>query len=194
MPRLVCLAVLAATCSIAAAQPPSQVAPIAQSESKDPTNAALLSIGVPVAGLLTILAADGHESIALAGLGAMYVGPSTGHWYAHRIGGIGLAVRAGALAAMVYGFRKADHQGYDCIDLDAAACEAAENQWHREEKIGMGVFYGGFALWLGSSVFDVVMAVRATRDWNREHALTIAPMMMSTPNGRATGLSLQMQF
>ena len=54
-------------------------------DKKDPAIAVLLSLGVPVAGAITMGAAK-SDGIALLDFTAIYFGPSTGHRFAGQAG------------------------------------------------------------------------------------------------------------
>jgi pimeloyl-ACP methyl ester carboxylesterase len=199
MTRWPSLLLLVASVSLAQAQPgttaPTSVtAPTPSGSRKTPATAMALSIGTTLAGTAAILASDGNETVILLGAGAMYVGPSTGHWYAGRVGTIGLVSRAAGAVLIYKGFGLLDQQGYDCLGYTDAECREAEARWDREAKRGGVMFYSGLALWIGSSVFDVVMAGHAANAWNREHNLVVTPTMMPAAGGRAPGVSLQLTF
>jgi hypothetical protein len=194
MVRWLSLLLVVASVSFAHAQAPGATTPMPVAQDKDPATAMALSIGTPLAGTALILASDGNETVALLGLGAMYFGPSTGQWYAHRVGAIGLVARAAGAVLVVKGFTLADQQGNDCLGLSDAECAAAEKRWDKEERRGGAMLLTGAALWIGSTVFDVVMARRATRAWNREHSIAVTPTLVPATGGRAPGLSLQLQF
>ena len=202
MTRALTVVVLLALSSAALAQAPGETvaqplpAALPSGPHKDPVNAVALSIGTTLAGTVLVMgaASEGSGTGALLGLAGMYIGPSTGQWYAGRVGGIGLASRALAAVLIVKGFTKADQQGYDCLGYTDAECAAAEARWDHDAKVGETMIWSGLALWVGSSVFDVVMAHRATTAWNRDHQLSLTPTLMPATGGRATGLSLQLTF
>jgi hypothetical protein len=54
--------------------------------------------------------------------------------------------------------------------------------------------WGGIGLWVGSTVFDFVMAHRAATAWNREQQLTLAPTVLSSAGGRMPAVALQLKF
>ena len=192
MRHLAVVAVLALA-SPAFAQAPGEVAPqgVAQKQ-KDPAIAVGLSLGVPLAGFVTIMA-SGSEGGALLGVGAMYLGPATGHWYAGQIGGYGLTARAIAAVSIVHGFSLLDQQGLDCLGLSDSECAAAEARWDDEADRGALFFYGGLALWAGSTIYDAVAARSATQRWNRERAV-LTPSVISVAGARVPALTLSGSF
>ena len=197
MTRLVSVLVLFALTSAAAAQAPGQTPPAttAAVREKNPSDAVLISVGTTLAGFALTAASEGNGGLFLLGFGTMYVGPSTGQWYAGRLGGIGLVTRTLGGVLFLSGFSKIDaQQGNDCLGYTDQECADAEARWHHEEKVGEYLLYTGAGLWVGSTLFDFVMAHRAATAWNREHQLSIAPALMPAAGGRATGLTLQLTF
>lgn len=160
------------------------VSPAAADDAKSPEVAVGLSVGVTAAGAVTFLAAD-DDALELVGLGALYFGPSTGHWYAGRIGGIGLATRGAAGLAAMYGLGLVLASECDDIDGDCAGA-------HGHGDAGAALMIGGAALWVGSSIYDVVAAKRAIDDWNVRHAITVVPTALGPQ--RAPGLVLSGEF
>jgi hypothetical protein len=206
MLRALVVLVVVASGSIARAQAPGEprppgetpvIAPPRTAPEKDPAIAVTMSIGTPVVGMVLALggASGGNWPLALFGVGAMYVGPSTGQWYAGRFGGIGLATRTVAAYAIVRGFGDLlDAEGPDCFDATDAECRRLEAAYDHEQRVAETYFWTGVGLWVGSTVFDVVMAHRATTAWNREHALAVTPGLVSASGGHAPGLTLSMTF
>jgi hypothetical protein len=201
MTRVVVVLLLVLSGSIAFAQAPGEtpiLTPSLRAPHKEPGTAVLLSVGTPVVGFLAFVGGIKHESapVALLGLAGMYLGPSTGQWYAGRVGGIGLATRAVAAVAIVHGIGLIeDTEGNDCLGFSSdAECARAEAEWKHQEDVGGAYLWTGLALWGGSTIFDVVMAYRATNDWNREHALALTPTLLPATGGRAPGLTLSMTF
>jgi hypothetical protein len=202
MTRAVVVLLIVLSGSAAFAQAPGETpiaTPVAMPAAphKEPGNAVLLSLGTPVVGFLAFVAGakDDNAPLALVGLAGMYFGPSTGQWYAGRIGGIGLAARAAGALALVHGISILDETaGSDCLGLDDDSCRRAEARWKHEEKIGEAYAWTGLGLWVGSTIFDIVMAHRATTAWNREHSLAVTPAVMPVTGGRAPGLTLSMTF
>src|SRR5204862_428916 len=141
----------------ASAQAPGQTAvlPAAPaSPHKDTSIAVGLSIGATVGSFVLLGMSDDSEKLAALGLAGIYLGPSTGQWYAGRIGGIGLASRAVAAVLVVEGVARADQPGNDCLGLTDAECRDAEARWDHDSSVGEKMIVGGLLLWAGSSVFD----------------------------------------
>lgn len=147
----------------------------AAAEEKSPSVAVSLSVGVTAAGLITFVSGGG--SVQMLGLGLMFIGPSTGRWYAGEDGLGGLGLRTLAAAGMVGGL----------VQVLRSDCDT-------EEECGNGgaggaMILGGAALWIGSSIAHVVFAERAARRWNENHALALTPTI-----GNTTGLALTGRF
>jgi hypothetical protein len=47
---------------------------------------------------------------------------------------------------------------------------------------------GSAGLWVGSSIYDVVLAKRATDRWNRDHGLSVSPGLVGSGAGRGPGV------
>jgi len=156
-------------------------------DEKSPSLAVGLSIGITTGGIVTLLAGD-HQTSMLIGLGAMYIGPSTGQWYAGEVGGLGLAARAVGGVALVYGLSQMLQS--ECDAEAGEDCSGAANRG----RLGALLFYSGAGLWIGSSIADVVFAKRAADRWNQRHALTVAPTSFNSGAGRANGLVLTARF
>lgn len=195
MSRLVAVVVVFALTSTAAAQAPGQTPALTPRVSeKDPGAAVLISIGVTVGGFVLAGASKGEGGLLLLGLGAMYVGPSTGQWYAGRVGGIGLASRAVGAALLFTALTKYSTEGNDCLGYTDQECAAAEAQWRHDEKVAEVLGWTGIGLMVSSTLFDFVMAHRAATAWNREHQLAVTPTVLPAAGGRAPGLTLQLTF
>jgi hypothetical protein len=149
-------------------------------EAKSPAVAMGVSIGIPVAGALTLAFApkDGEKAL---GVLAMYVGPATGQWYAGKGGGLGLGLRLLSIAGAVGALMLVVDEECD-LDTDR---EATTNDY-----IAGTIAVGAAGLWVGSSVYDVVLAKRAVDHWN--HNLTLMPGLVG--NQRAPGVFLGGRF
>jgi hypothetical protein len=164
--------------------PAPTLAPTA--DAKDPTTAVLLSIGITTAGYVTMIASS-NENLQLAGFAATYLGPSTGQWYAGRVGALGLGLRAAGFVSMVYGFGQLLQS--ECDEIDGP-CNTSNS-----DAIGTAFMLTGAGLWVGSSIYDVVLAKRAADDWNTRHNVNLAPMMTADTSGNKTpGLVLTGRF
>ena len=141
-----------------------------------------LSIGIPVAGALTMALApkDGQKAL---GFFAMYLGPTTGLWYANKGGGLGLGLRLLSIAAAVGAFMLVVDEECD-LDTD---CEATANDY-----VAGTIAVGAAGLWVGSSIYDVVLARRAVAQWNQK--LTLTPGLIGNGSQRAPGLFIGGRF
>jgi len=152
-------------------------------DEKSPSAAVALSVGVTTAGVITLLASD-SESMSMVGLGAMYLGPSTGQWYAGEVGGFGLAARAVGAVAVVHGFSQILQSEGDC----EPECTAGQHEANRSAGRRGGVLLlTGVGLWIGSSIADVIFAKRAADGWNERHAITVAPTLSQHGPGFVLG-------
>ena len=152
-------------------------------DDKSPAVAVGLSVGVTTAGVIAL--ASGGDSLRTLGLLTIFVGPSTGRWYAGDSSISGLGWRALGGATMVYGLVTALQD--DCDEEDTT-CDGTF-----ESSAGL-LMLAGAGLWVGSSIADVVLAERAARDWNTSHALALSPTSFATPQGHANGLALTGRF
>ena len=190
--RLVAIVVFVALCSVANAQPgetpvmspaPAPAAKRPEGDGKDPGIAVLISIGVPVAGALTMAAAD-SEGVAFLGFAAVYLGPSTGRWYAGEFGGGTLGLRTLGGVSMFTGLMMAlssdcDFE-YDCSDAE------------RRGEMGALLFWGGAGLWVGTTIADIAYAKRAADKWNKRHGVAVGPTLVGA--NRAPGFVLSGSF
>ncbi len=181
----------------ALAQAPGETAvqplpsPTQPADEKSPVTAVLLSTGVTTAGLLArVGGSENHNgALVLAGVGAVFLGPSTGRWYAGStgIGSLGLRALGGATALI--GFAGA---------LGAAECEGPCTNTHGDAYAYM--FFGGLGLFAGTTIYDVIMASRDASEWNSSHrpqsryALRLKPTTISMAGHHAMGLSLAGHF
>ncbi|MGE5184413.1 MAG: hypothetical protein ACM31C_20225 [Acidobacteriota bacterium] len=187
-------AVLASTSALAQ-QAPGQVEPAAPAAQpaqphKDPGTAVALSIGATTIGLLVFVDGARHDSstAGLLGLTTMYVGPSLGVWYGGGTGAIGLTGRLAGFLMVMHGLSLDSESDYDCLDLTAAQCKALEQQYNQQQRDARLWAYGGLAVWGAATVYDFVDAHRSASRWNREHALTLAPMLAPHTTGMAVAL------
>lgn len=190
--RFALAALLVLTSSVAQAQPgeapviaPARAAkpPKLERDSKDPSIAVLISLGLPVAGVITMAAANSEGGVWL-GFGALYLGPSAGRWYAGEAGAGTLTLRTlGGLSlftglAMAYS-SDCDHES-DCSDAE------------RRGNIGGLLMLGGAGLWVGTTIADIYYAKRAADRWNERRGFALAPSLVG-PN-RAPGVMLSGSF
>lgn len=157
-------------------------------DEKSPSVAVLLSVGVTAGGAVTLMASDSRTA-SLIGLGALFIGPSTGQWYAGELGGLGLGARAVGAVALVFGLSQMLQS--ECDPEDGQDCSGAK----AAGTTGALLFFGGAGLWVGSSIADVIFAKRAADRWNQRHALTLTPTAFTSSGGqRAPGLVLSARF
>lgn len=167
--------------------PPSSPASTAPAEEKSPSVAVALSVGVTAAGAVTLMASDNHTA-SLIGFGALFLGPSTGQWYAGELGLLGIGARALGGIGMVYGLSEILQS--EC-DVEAGEnCSGAS----RRGDLGAVMMIGGASLWVGSSIADVVFAKRAADRWNQRHALTMAPTAFTSGGQQVPGLVVAGRF
>jgi hypothetical protein len=182
--------------SLAHAQP-GMTAPIAPqqtavqtSDEKDPSTAVLLSLGIPVAGAIMLGASDSAAG-KWVGAGALYFGPSTGQWYAGQAGGLGLGLRAIGGVSMIYGLITAINSDSECDFDDNGGC--SDDGDHSGTMGGVLVLTGA-GLWVGSSIYDIVLAKRAAESWNARHSVALTPGLIGTSGTRTPGLVLSGRF
>ncbi len=172
-------------------EPIAPVAPLAQpaQPQKDPGTAVALSIGATTVGLLLLVDGAEHDSggAALLGLTAMYFGPSVGVWYGGGTGWIGLAGRAAGFLMVLHAFElEAQSANVEC-DFNGG-CAAADAETAALDRRAAWFGYGGLAVWGAATVYDFVDAHRSASRWNREHSLTLAPMLAPHTTGMAVAL------
>ncbi|MEO8699715.1 MAG: hypothetical protein ABI867_06710 [Kofleriaceae bacterium] len=170
---------------------------------KSESTATLLAIGATTAGFLAIGAAtdnngDGNGGLGLIGAGLLLIGPSAGHIYAGETGHAvkaSLLRSAGVLAMLVGAI------SMTTVASDAGACPPdtlCEGGGGRDDKSRAKLLLGvGAAVYIGSTIYDLVDAGAAARRENRRHAraMMFTPTMMSTHSGRtAPAVSLVGRF
>lgn len=174
---LVCFAA-----TVAHAQP-SKTQPTT-SGKKTPATAVFLSVSVPLLGAAAIGASGGSGGAILFGVSALFLGPSTGRWYAGEGGGLTLGVRAvgvlglGAASVGMYGISESD-------------CRANDQPCHSPVPF-QALAIGSATLIVGTWVYDVVQAKRATDRWNANH-VTLTPGLVGGTT-RAPGLFMTGRF
>lgn len=190
--------VLAATATTAAAQAPGQTpvldddeptAPVARPvHEKSPELATALSIGTTGLGYLMMAKADGNGDVAMTGALLAMFGPSTGQWYAGKVGGAGIGMRAISLGIMIYGV--AHMSVADCFDCSIG--RDTENEAAR----GRDYLIAGAALWVGSTIYDFVQAYRETDHYNQRQRALVMPTVLTAPasNAATPGFAVAMRF
>jgi hypothetical protein len=157
--------------------PPKHTAPAHRS----PALALGLSLGVTGAGFaLSVAAASRHApdpAPLMLAVGVTYIGPSIGRWYGGGSAAIGLLTRAAGIGLIGLGIAE-DHPIDDCIAETPGECDGHDRAVaERDRKVKTLVFTGA-ALWIASSVYDFVHAPLDAREFNREHAVTVAPTVL----------------
>lgn len=153
-------------------------------EDKSSTTAVILSVGIPVVGAAAVVGSHGNGGAVVFGMGALFLGPSTGRWYAGESAGGTLAIRgAGVLAVGVglvgmYGISESD-------------CRANDQPCHSPVPFE-ALAIGGATVIVGTWVYDVVQAKRGADRWNANHALSVTPGVVGTTS--APGLFVAGQF
>ncbi len=119
------------------------------------------------------------NSIALgyATVGAIILGPASGHWYAGEAGGYGIGLRFLGTAVAFAGFATAVNS-----DCETQSCTDDSN---RAAYIALG----GAALVVGSTIYDIATAGRAARRYNASH-IVVAPAPVSTGGPPGLGLAI----
>jgi hypothetical protein len=167
----------------------------ATSDAREPGLALVLSIGVTTlgGGILASSLRSGSTGGTIVGMLALLVGPSTGRWYAGDAGLVTLGLRAASGVAIVEAIAiSADDDDEDCLGSTPAQCTALENQIARDNRHSDELLLSSAAVWLGTSVYDVVVAYTATKRWNAVHVVPLATSSGST--GRVAGLALSGAF
>jgi hypothetical protein len=165
---------------------------------KDPGVALGLSLGITAGGMATMLIGDNLDSdlgggLATAGALAWFIGPSTGHAYAGRIGNTGLAIRGvSALGGVV-----AIGGLIGCI---AGSGDDLDDHGHLDDDDDCGLFAGLLVAsslgYLGGAIYEIVDAPRAARRHNARYGLDVqvAPTVVGSHGARAPGVALAGRF
>jgi len=191
MRSLACLFVVALS-HPALAQAPGETVPLpaaSPADLKDPSTAVLISLAVPAAGVVTTIVGAQHSSgtAVLVGVGAIYLGPSMGRWYAGDAGLGSLALRSVAGVSFIAGVGMA---------IAAYDCEGVGCSDHNKADVAEVLMLGGLGMWAGTTIYDVVMAKRAADDWNHREqaAMQLRPTMTSVAGHHVMGLALTGHF
>lgn len=174
--------------STASAQP-GRTPPADLPDEKSPAIALGLSLLGTGAGIAALVAASEMEDgapLGVAGIGALVVGPSLGHFYAGESdrGIRHAAVRLGAVAAMGTGL---------LLFFSSPCAFGSENECpETREDVGIGIFLAGAAVGVGSTIYSIVDAPFAARRTNRKASSTmLLPSPIVGPD-RSTGLGLSL--
>lgn len=189
--RALALAIVLAS-TVAHAAPPGQtpvvvIDPPTSEDGPSRSVAVLLSTSTTLGGLLMLTQSE-NEGTALLGAAVMTVGPSTGRWYAGEASLSGIGLRSLAAVSMIYGLTVLLQAECDYYDYESDYDNSCDN----DETLPSVMLLGGGALFIGSAIYDVVMADRAARDY-RAGNLTVKPMVQTSAGG-ATGIALAGHF
>jgi hypothetical protein len=189
--------------------PPSAVAPAAAPVGyapavgrplparKDPGVALGLSLGITAGGMAAMVIGGGLDSelgggIATAGVLAWFIGPSTGHAYAGRMGNTGLAIRGISMLAATVAIG-------GLIGCIAGSGDDVDDHEHLgDDDCGMftGLLVGSSIGYLGGAVYEIVDAPRAARRHNARYGLDVqvAPALVGGDAGRGPGFAVAGRF
>jgi hypothetical protein len=171
--------------------PGSAIAPTPGASRREPAIALGLSLGVTAAGVALMAAAppaetsDLGDGMALAGLLAILIGPTTGHLYADRIGNTGLGIRVVSASVGLIAFSGLALCAFGDEEDDGEHC----GLW----ALGAA---GSSLLYAGGTVYEIADAPRAARAYNRRHGLdlTLAPTAVRAGGREAPGLAITGSF
>lgn len=163
-------------------------------DHKSEATATEIALLTTVAGYGLMIGGARAEQGGLSGTGAVLalIGPSAGHIYAgegkHAVGGT--LLRTGGLMIMAMGL----------IPLTSAADEGAPNpngtSHDNDHSGGRTMVAVGAAIFIGSTIYDIVDASRAAERTNKKNAAKyqVMPAPIMTANGVAPGLTFSGQF
>jgi hypothetical protein len=137
------------------------------SNAKSEAVAVSLSVGLTAAGAGALFIPN--NAARAVGVGLLFLGPSTGRWYAGEVGLSGFGYRLIAVSLVLAG-AAATSEGDACDDL--SPCDDSPN------AAGLTLFAAGAGVWLTGTIVDVVLADRAVRRYNGKHALSVTPAPM----------------
>lgn len=144
---------------------------------------------VPLAMIVGGLASesDGGNSIAVAGLAGIVIGPALGHLYAPDRPGLelGLGVRVGAVALAVAGAELFAHSG-PLLGCWGDGCGVDGHDGSDGAALGLGLVATGVIAAGASIVFDLGDAGAAARRYNHTHALQASPVLVGTSPAAST--------
>jgi hypothetical protein len=174
------VALLALTAHIApaAAQPGVTMPTAARPAARPSPRAKLPGRAIVLSASVTLLSGVMVASVSPAsvpGVVGLFIGPSVGHWYAGSSNLGGIALRTAAFGIVVVGlsefYSDSVHDGVSAAEL------------RRNYRRGGAIMFGGLGLFAGSALYDIVTAGNAARRWNREHVLTVAPLVAPSSTG-----------
>ncbi len=144
---------------------------------KDPQTAFALSLGGTAAslGVMGIGMAAQNSNVFTLGLVSTLVTPSIGEWYAGKPLTWGMGLRAAGATAFLGGAVLA----FKCWGDDSGSCHS--------DEVATGVLvFGGAGAYVGGIIYDIATAGTAAEEFNREHALSLAPTMIRGANNTTT--------
>lgn len=165
---------------------PVELAPPAPIDEKSPALAFALGFGTTLGGYVLMAHAGEHGAVATLGFAGALVGPSVGQWYAGKRAWAGTAARGLGAGLVIYGMMTSLVAG-DCVDCGT----------HPRDDRAELYLIAGAALWVGSTIYDIVDgAFEASAVNRRQRALTFAPTLMPAPTTGAPmpGLAASLRF
>lgn len=179
---------MVANVAVAHAQAPGETSTVTSTaftfHKKDPNKATLLTglgIAVPAAILTLGLTTDVDEG-GTAGMGFAlgWIMPAAGHWYAGRVGTYGILARLGGISFFMAGISEID---------DAKKCARGIEVYDGCDGVSRGAGRAlvgvGATLYIGSLVYDFVSSRREVHEYNRRHAVQLAPFTTQGSTGLA---------
>jgi len=163
-----------------------------ESDLKSPVIATALSLGGTVAGvglIVTAIRFEGalHDEVVpmlVSGCGALLLGPSLGHWYAHHGWSTGLTLRLVGAATTAF-----------------AAMLLVQGLYHpgtgASDDVDLGLGAAGGMMFAAGTMLDIAEARGAVRVYNREHAvrqISITPTVAPADGAQRIGLAIVGQF
>jgi len=196
---------LALAAGEARSEPPGMVAPTpppkdAAPARKSPALALGLSLGTSALAGVVLAAGQDNPGAVTAGVVGLYVGPSFGRWYGGGSAAIGLLARLGGAGLMYAGINESmTHPIDDCVpDIDLGEdCDAEDAAKAEQDRRVKRLIYTGAAIWIGATIYDIVRAPLDARDFNREHAVNVAPTVLrggGQGGALVPGLAVQGRF
>ena len=161
------------TVAKAQAQPTGPLTDTPPAERKSPAVALGWSLGLTAVGSAVLfggLASDRAGPGLVFGTPILVIAPATGRWYAGGRSFPGLLIRGVTGVTALAVIRS---ESLQCTD----ECAPGEDA-HRLEGQAKAIVYGAAAIFFASAVYDLVRAPLDAREFNREHAVTVAPTVL----------------
>ncbi len=163
----------------ALAPPPAP--PARAHDERSPAVAVGLSVGVTVAGAAALFVPS--DGARFGGVIAMYLGPSTGRWYAGESSASGIGYRLLGTGLVVAGI---------ALDMDRECDDRAPCSGPGGATIALAVV--GAGVWLASAAVDTVRAHQAARRTHDRRAVSVAPTALRSGVTYAPGVAIAGQF